>query len=252
MHELAYFGLGIIVGAMNAIAGGGGLVSFPAFIALGIPPLVANATNALIAFPGQISSAFGYRNYLRRVPKRFIFLLIPLTIGTAIGALVLRNTSAEDFAQIVPWLVYAGVLLFTVQPLLHFHLKQHLHGKHRTITPLFWIGLALLPVSFYGGYFGAGFGFMMLAFLSFARISDVHMMNAMKNVGATFVGLTVVICLFNSGLVDWYVGAIAAAGSLVGGYAGARYSQRLSSHWLRIIVIIIGFSAVIYLALQRY
>lgn len=237
---------------MNAIAGGGGLLSFPIFVAMGVPPLVANATNALIAFPGQISSAIGYKNYLKCVPKRFITLLIPLILGSAAGAWVLRNTPADDFATFVPWLVYLGVLLFTFQPLLHFHLKHHVARKKHTWLPIFAIGLALLPVAFYGGYFGAGFGLLMLAFLSFTHMPDIHMMNAMKNVGGTAVGFTVVISLYSSGLIDWKIGLIAAAGAVVGGYYGAHYSQKISSHWLRIIVMVIGFGAVIYLSLKRY
>lgn len=228
------------------------LIGFPIMVALGIPPLVANATANVITAPGQLTSAFGYRRYLRRVPRRFAILIVPLVIGAAAGALTLRQTSANDFERIIPWLVLFGVVLFAFQPLLHFHVRQHLRGKHRTLTPLFWIALATLPLAFYGGYFGAGFGFLMLAFLSFAKLSDTHMMNAMKNIGATFVSGTALLCLLSTGLIDWRVGLITAAGAAIGGYSGARFSQRLSSHWLRILVIVIGLGAVVYLALQRY
>lgn len=252
MTEILLFLTGIIVGAMNAVAGGGMLIGFPVLVALGSPPLVANITGNIISSPGQLASAWGYRNYLRRVPRRFALLIIPLVIGAAIGATTLRRTGADDFARIVPGLVLFGVVLFTVQPLLHFHLRQHLRGKHRTITPLLLIGLAMLPLSFYGGYFGAGFGFMMLAFLSFAKLSDTHMMNAMKNVGATFISATSLVCLYSTHLIDWRVGGITGLGAVVGGYSGSRLSQRLSSHWLRIFVIVIGLGAVAYLALRRY
>lgn len=250
MHELVFFLTGIIVGVMNAVAGGGMLVGFPVLVALGIPPIVANATGCIITVPGQLTSAWGYREYLKKVPKRFILLVIPLVIGGAAGAITLRSTSAGDFEQIIPWLVLFGVGLFAFQPLLHFHLKQHLHGKHRTITPLLWIAIALLPVAFYGGFFGAGIGFMMLAFLSFAKLTDTHMMNAMKNIGVTAISLTSLLLLFSTGLINWRVGGIMAVGTAVGGYVGARGSQRISSHWLRIVVISIGLSAVVYLALQ--
>lgn len=252
MTEFIIFLTGIVVGGMNALAGGGMLIGFPVMVALGIPPLIANVTAHIVTGPGQLASAWGYREYLRKVPRRFALLLVPLVLGAAAGATVLKQTSSDDFEQIIPWLVLFGVALFTVQPLLHFHLKQHLKGKHRTLTPLLFIGLAMLPLAFYGGYFGAGFGFMMLAFLSFAHLSDIHMMNAMKNVGAAFVSATALIYLFGTGLIDWRIGVIMASGAVIGGYAGARFSQRLSSHWLRIAVIVIGLGAVAYLGLQQY
>ncbi len=252
MFEVIIFITGILVGAMNAVAGGGMLIGFPVLVALGVPPLIANATSNLITAPGQLASAWGYRRYLVRVPWRFAILAIPLTLGAIAGSTTLRHTSADHFEQIIPGLVLFGVVLFTVQPLIHFHLRQHLRGKHRTIIPLLLIAVAMLPLSFYGGYFGAGFGFMMLAFLSFAHLPDIHMMNAMKNVGATCVSGAALVCLWSSGLIDWRVGLVAGIGAIIGGYAGARFSQRLSSHWLRIIVIVIGCSAVVYLALQKY
>lgn len=252
MTDLIIILTGFVVGVMNAVAGGGMLVGFPILVALGVPPLVANATSALVTGPGQLASAWGYRNYLKKVPHKFIWLLVPLVIGAIIGTVILQNTSAGDFAKVVPLLVLFGVALFAFQPLLHFHLRQHLRGKHKTITPLFLIGIALLPVSIYGGYFGAGFGFILLAFLGFAHLPDVHMINAMKNVGGLVLAITSVACLYASGLIDWHVGLLAGAGAIVGGYSGARFSQKLSSHWLRIMVIVIGLGAVIYLGLQRY
>lgn len=250
MTEIILFCLGIVIGGMNAIAGGGMLLGFPALVALGVPPLTANVTSGVITAPGQLASAWGYRNYLRKVPKRFIILGIPLAIGSFIGAYVLTHTNPDHFEQIVPWLVMFGVALFALQPQLHFHLRQNLRGKHRTLYPLLLISAAMLPVAFYGGYFGAGFGFMMLAFLSFAHLHDTHMMNAMKNVGAVVVSVAALLCLYPTGLIDWRIGVITGAGAVVGGYCGAHFGQRLSSHWLRILVIGIGFTAVIYLALQ--
>ena len=252
MTDLLFFLTGLVVGIMNAVAGGGMLLGFPIAVALGIPPLVVGATSNIITTPGQLSSAWGYRKYLRRVPKRFALLGIPLVIGAAGGALVLRNTSAEHFADIVPVLVLFGVGLFAFQPLLHFHVRQNIRGKHRSIRPMYVIALAMLPLAFYGGYFGAGFGFMMLAFLSFAKLEDAHMMNGIKNLGATCVSLTALLCLAGSGLIDWHLGLLMGSGSLIGGYAGARVSQRLSSHWLRVSVIVIGLAAVAYLGLQNY
>jgi uncharacterized membrane protein YfcA len=243
---------GLVVGAMNAIAGGGFLVGFPVLVALGIPPLVANATGNIIVGPGQLASALGYQKYLRKVPLRYAILLIPIIIGSAAGAITLRSTSAKDFAAIVPGLVLFGVVLFAAQPLLHFHLHRHLKGRNKTLLPLLLIGIAILPLSFYGGYFGAGYGFMMLAFLGFTNLPDTHMINAMKNVSAIFVSSVSVLCLYTTHLINWRTGSIMAVGSVIGGYYGAKSAQKVSSHWLRVVIICIGLGAVVYLGLRQY
>lgn len=243
---------GFVVGAMNAIAGGGMLIGFPVLIAVGTPALFANATANIVALPGQLTSAFGYRRYIRRVPPRYLLLLLPVIVGSAAGALTLRHTSADDFAKIVPLLLLFGIGLFAFQPLLHFHLHSHVKGERRNWLPMLLLGIVTAPLSFYGGYFGAGYGFMMLAFLGFTNMPDAHMMNGMKNVAATFVAATSIVCLYNSGFIQWHTGLVMAVGSATGGYVGARQAQKLSSHRLRITVIVIGMAAVIYLGLQQY
>lgn len=243
---------GFIVGAMNAIAGGGMLLGFPALLMLGVPALIANAAGNVATCPGQVASAFGYRKYLRQVPRQYLWLLLPITAGAAVGALTLRYTPASNFERLVPALVLFGVALFTFQPLLHFHLHRHLKGRAKTALPLVLLAFALLPLSFYGGYFGAGYGFILLGFLGFTNLRDTHMMNAMKNVAAICVSSTTIVCLYGSHLIDWHVGLVMATGSAIGGYLGARSAQHVSSHWLRIVIIVIGFSAVIYLTLHHY
>jgi len=252
IQDIVLLLVGFIVGAMNAIAGGGMIIGFPVLLALGIPPLFANATANIVSLPGQLASAIGYRKYIRRVPARYLLLLIPVVAGSAVGALTLRHTSATDFANIVPILLLFGIGLFTFQPLLHFHLHAHVKGVRRTWLPMVLLGIAVAPLSFYGGYFGAGYGFMMLAFLGFTNMTDTHMMNGMKNIAATFVAGTSIICLYSSGLIHWRIGIIMAVGSAIGGYSGACGAQKLSSHWLRIIVIVLGMSAVVYLGLRQY
>lgn len=252
LPEIGLFLVGICVGIMNAVAGGGMLVGFPILLAFGLSPLVANATGNIVTAPGQLASALGYRQYLKKIPFKYALLLIPIIFGSLGGSLTLRNTSPQHFEKMVPLLVLFGVLLFTFQPLLHFHLHTHLKGRAKSLSPLVLIGLAMLPVSFYGGYFGAGYGFMMLAFLGMTNLHDTHMMNAMKNVSAVFVSGISVICLFSAHLIDWHFGLIMAAGTVTGGYVGARSAQKLSSHWLRIIVIVVGVGAVVYLGFKEY
>jgi len=252
LTDIIIFVTGLVVGAMNAIAGGGMLLGFPILIATGLPPIMANATTALAVGPGQISSAFGYRKYLRKVPLRYAWLLVPTAAGAVVGALLLRHTSADHFATIIPWLLLFGVGLFSFQPLLHIHFYKHIKNRKKSLWPLVLTGLAILPIAFYGGFFGVGYGFLMLTFLSFTNLRDAHMNNALKNVSAIVVCFASLICLSTSGLIHWHIGLVMAAGCLLGGYLGARGAQRVSSHKLRIVIMIIGLCSVLYLLFQEY
>jgi len=254
-HDIILLITGFVVGSMNAIAGGGMLVGFPVMVLLGTPAIIANASSSVINIPGQMTSAFVYRDYLRRAPKSFAWLLLPMIAGAFGGATMLKHTSAENFENMVPWLVLFGVALFGLQP----WLSKRFHGHLVHTTKVFqWRNLwallfVLLPMSFYSGYFGAGVGFMMLAFLSFTRVhNDMHTMTALKNVGAVFMATTTASCLLAGHLIDWHVAVFMAIGTVIGGYVGAHVSKRLSGRWLRIAVLIIGLSAAIYLALRQY
>lgn len=256
MQELLLFFVGMIIGVMNAIAGGGMLIGFPVLLATGMPAIMANATSSIIVMPGLISSTYAYRKYLRRIPRSYLLLLIPATVGSAVGALILRNTSFDSFERLIPWLILMAVMLFAFQPLLYIQLQRHLHGpkKFRTsLRPILVICLALLPLAVYGGYFGAGFGFIMLAFLGFTKLHDhIHRMTALKNITCVFINFAALACLFTSGLISWRQGLIMAAGNFIGGYYGAIGSQKISSHSLRIIVIVIGLGTATYLGLRSY
>jgi uncharacterized membrane protein YfcA len=255
MHELILFIVGIIVGAMNAIAGGGMLIGFPVLVATGMPALIANATTCIIVLPGQITSAYGYRKYLTQIPKRYALLAIPCSLGAAIGTVILRHTSIESFEKLIPFLVVLAVVLFTFQPFLHRHAHHHIHGpkKHRNRwQPLVLLGLAFFPLAIYGGFFGTGIGFIMLAFLGFTRIHEFHRMTALKNMILISIVGTNFFCLLGSHLIDWRHGLFMAGGNAIGGLAGARGAQRVSSRSLRYAVIFIGMSAAIYLGFRSY
>jgi uncharacterized membrane protein YfcA len=243
---------GFVVGGMNAIAGGGMLIGFPILIALGLPPLIANATGAVAVIPGQLTSAIGYRKYLAKVPVRYGLLLLPCLAGAIAGSLTLRHTPPDNFARLVPLLVLFGVGLFAFQPFLHFHLHRQVSKRSKAVFPLVFLGLLLIPITFYGGYFGAGYGFLLLAFLGFTTMRDTHTMNAMKNVSAVFVAGASVACLFSAHMIHWHAGLMMAVGATVGGFTGARSAQKVSSHWLRIFIVIIGVAAAAYLGLREY
>lgn len=252
MVDIILFLVGIIVGGMNAIAGGGMLIGFPVLLAAGLSPLIANATANIVTLPGQASSAYGYRYYLRKVPPRYLLLLIPCAIGAGFGAILLRQTPSSKFNEIVPALILLAVALFAFQPIIKQNLHRHLHGKVKNAKPLVIVSFALLPLSIYGGYFGAGFGFVMLALLSFTKLHDLHQINGMKNLGAVAISSASIAVLLHTGLIEWRPGLFMAAGSTLGGYLGSRLAQKVSSHYLRIAVIIIGVVTTAYLALRTY
>jgi uncharacterized membrane protein YfcA len=255
LHDGLTFIIGIVVGVMNAIAGGGMLIGFPALLAMGIAPLSANATTALVVIPGQISAAFGYRTYFKNVPRRYLLLLIPLVAGAALGASLLRHTPPSRFADLSPVLILFAVSLFICQPFLYKYIHSHLHGPknyRQKLSPLLISALALLPIAIYGSYFGAGFGFIMLAFLSFTTNTKIHRMNALKSIAGIAVAGTSVVFLSNSGLINWHYGLVMATGNVIGGYSGARLSQKVSSHLIRVVVIIIGVTAALLLAIHTY
>lgn len=246
------FSVGIIVGVMNAIAGGGMMIGFPALIAVGMPPLAATATSSIIVMPGLASALVSYRKHLRRIPQLYWLLLLPCLAGAFIGASLLRNTSFEAFESYIPALLGVAVLLFIFQPFMHFHFHRHLHGKTKRILPIVLIGVALFPLAVYGGYFGVGFGFVLLAFLGFSNLRSIHKINALKSIAALVITLTTFLVLVESGLIDWQKGLIMAVGCAVGGYYGAHYAQRFSSHAIRVVVIAVGVSAVIGLCIKYY
>lgn len=252
IKEIILVSVGIIVGSMNAIGGGGMLLGFPVLLAAGLTPLVANVTSNIAVLPGQITSVYGYRKYIRKLPARYLILLLSCLLGGAIGALLLRNTSSARFQQLVPVLVLGAVLLFAFQPFIHIHLRRHINRRSQKLSTLFIISLALLPTAIYGGYFGAGFGFIMLAFLSFTKLHDIHQMNGLKNLACASISFISIVCLYSTHLIHWQYGLAMGLGNAIGGYVGARLSLKFPSHVIRMVIIIIGFTASSYLAIRVY
>ncbi|HEX8182802.1 MAG TPA: sulfite exporter TauE/SafE family protein [Candidatus Saccharimonadales bacterium] len=240
MLSIGLFVACLIAGMVNSVAGGGIMVVFPALLALGLPPLTANTTSNLISWPGALSSAYGYRAHLRKLPPKYLFLLVPCFVGSIIGSILLARTDSAEFSKIVPYLVLAAVLLFLVQPFLHRHLAHNLKA-HRN-APIIIIGIALLPMSIYGGYFGAGFGFLMLAFLGFTRITSMHQINGLKNLASATITLVCTVYFGWKGLIDWQYAPIMITGSLLGGYFGARWAQRVNVAVVHYFVIVLGLA----------
>lgn len=251
-QEILLFIAGIIVGGMNAIAGGGMLFGFPIMLASGMPAIAANATSHVALIPGQIGALISYRKYLKKVSPIYLALVIPLILGAGVGAHFLTKTHADDFERLIPILLAFAVGLFALQPFLHKHFHAHLKSKNKNLAGLGLMGLIAFPLAIYGGYFGVGFGFVLLAFLGFSKIHDIHKINAIKNVGTFVIAITTTMVLFGSGLIDWRSGLFMATGCGIGGFYGGHLAQRFSSHAIRLFIIAVGVLSVIFLFLKNY
>ncbi|HEX6941861.1 MAG TPA: sulfite exporter TauE/SafE family protein [Gemmatimonadaceae bacterium] len=241
----------VIGGAINAIAGGGTLVTFPALVGLGVPAIVANATSTVALWPGAIASMYGYRHELAGVKGWAVRFAVPSLLGGLAGALLLLRTPGDRFDQIVPWLVLGATLLFVVQRPLMAALRKRggdsVHVDPATQPPSIALLLFQFGVAVYGGYFGAGIGILMLAALGFMGFTNIHRMNGLKNWGGLCINVTAAVTFALLGLVDWPVAIAMAAGAMLGGYAGSRLAQKVPQHWVRGAVIVIGFVAGIWL-----
>lgn len=250
-------------GAINAIAGGGTLLTFPALIALGVPPIVANATSTVALWPGAVGSLWGYRAELAGARAWAIRFAVPSLAGGLIGALLLLRTPADLFDAVVPWLVIGATGLFIA----HAPISRWLGARRaRAATagsaspgpvepglrnpPVEFLMLQLL-IGIYGGYFGAGIGILMLAALGLMGFTNIHRMNGLKNWGGMCMNLVAALAFALSGLVDWPVAAAMAIGATAGGYAGSRVAQRVPQARVRAAIIAIGLASGVWLLADR-
>ena len=252
---LLVFAAALIAGAVNAIAGGGTLLTFPALVWLGLPPISANATSTVALWPGSFGSMWAYRRQLAGARRWLLWFTVPGIAGGIVGAQLLLHTTAERFDLIVPFLVLGATVLFLLQPPLSRRLARRLTEEHAVNTglpqPSGWILAAQLGVAIYGGYFGAGIGILMLAALGAIGLTDIHRMNGIKNWGAMCINATAALTFAFSGIVIWPVALTMAVGGLVGGYGGARLALRVGQKWVRRAVVAIGLLAFVWLMFSR-
>lgn len=244
MTDLFLFLTGIFVGSINAIAGAGMLVGFPVLTALGTSALVANATGKLVALPGQVASVFGYGSFLRSMPRRYFFLFIPVVFGSVLGAFILRDIPSQDFGIVAPLLIVLALVMFIAQPFIERRID---HGRTEPyVLPFPALSAGLFLTSVYAGFFGIGYGLMLLSIMSFSGMKSIHHMNAFKNFAGSIMLIVGVIVLAPGSFIDWTPGLVMATGAGVGGYVTARLAPRISTEAIRTIIILFGIASVLY------
>ena len=238
-------------GALNAIAGGGSFIAFPALLLTGIPPIPANATNTVAMWTGVTASVGAYRKKLD-VPMRVMVPLVGASIvGGLMGAVLLLKTPAHTFMRILPWLMLGATLLFAFGK--KFYREQNSSVGHNATTgAIIAAAIVELFVATYGGYFGAGMGFVILAMLALLGMTDIHSMNAVKTVLSSTTNGLAVLAFIVARAVYWPQAVIMLIGAIVGGYVAAHYAQRLPQSLVRGFVISLGIVMTIYFFVKAY
>jgi len=253
VRDLLLLGSAAAAGAVNSVAGGGTLISFPAAIAAGMPPLVANATNAVAMAPGSVAAAWGYRHDLQGKRGLTAALALPSLAGAVLGAWLLRHTGERLFEAVVPWLILGATLVILFQQVAARLFAAGRPARPDPSPPRMMVAIPLqLLVGIYGGYFGGAMGIIMLAYLALLGGTDIHQMNAIKNILSALVNGLAAVYFVVLRMVDFRGAGLMAAGAILGGFAGAQIARRIQPRVVRWIVIAIGLGLSILLAVRHH
>jgi uncharacterized membrane protein YfcA len=227
-------------GVLNAIAGGGSFLTFPALVFTGVPPIVANATSALAVSPGYLGSTLGFRTELRELPVARLRREMAISAaGGVIGALLLLVTPGHLFSGIVPWLLLFATVLFAAGPAI----ARRTQGR----TPdaggqARWRDPGLMAVAIYGGYFNGGLGILLMALYTLAGEQRLNTVNALKNLNSLVLSWLSVAAFVLAGAIAWKQGLLMMAAATAGGYVGAHWARRLPAQWVRAGVVLTGLA----------
>ncbi|MFP5579686.1 MAG: sulfite exporter TauE/SafE family protein [Acidimicrobiia bacterium] len=239
---------GFLAGGVNAVAGGGSLISFPALVAAGLPTLAANVTNTTAVWPGYLGSAAAYRSELRGQGERMRALAITSVLGAGVGAAILLSAPDAVFDAVVPFLVLAGSVLLALQPRIAEAVLARTEAGGRSHRAQLHAAIFLAAV--YGAYFGGGLGVILLAVLGIYLADHLQRLNGLKAAISLLVNTIALAAFAVFGPVDWTAVAIVAPASLIGGYVGGRVARRLSPDVLRTTIVAFGVVVAVWLAVR--
>jgi uncharacterized protein len=241
LHLLILVIAAFAAGAINSIAGGGTLITFPVLIWLGLDPKVANATSTVALWPGLFGGLYGYRRELENSSRILFRLGLTSVIGGAVGAWLLIFTPSPIFASLVPFLILFATILFMMQGTITKRLRlQPIVDEPQA---KWWLGEIVFQFfsSIYGGYFGAGNGILMLAAMGILGLHDINRANGIKNFLGICINSIAVLSFALMNLVVWSDALLMAVGALLGGYCGASMAVRIGQRWVRRGIVVIGF-----------
>ncbi|WP_316366095.1 sulfite exporter TauE/SafE family protein [Candidatus Thiodiazotropha sp. CDECU1] len=248
---LFLFAAGFFGGVLNAIAGGGSFITFPALLFVGVAPISANATNTFASCAGYMSGAYALRKELLAYRAQLPRLIIVSLVGGSTGALLLLLTPESVFRQAIPWLLLFATLLFIFGGRINRALKQYASGHpHASLLGALLLLLLLLGISVYGGFFNAGLGIIILSYLALEGFGDINAMNGLKLLISSVVSLIAIALFIVNGAIAWYAGIVVMFGTLVGGYVAAHLSRQLPQTYVRTFVILAGSGMSLYFFLN--
>jgi uncharacterized membrane protein YfcA len=259
-HILLLIAAGGGAGVMNALAGGGTILTYPALLLLGLDAITANATSTVALLPGAAASLYGYRREVRPFIAWLRVLVLPSLVGGALGSWLLLRTPEKSFAALAPFLVLFATVLFLLQG---WWTGRRAAGSAGLVVaarapagvPRGLLQLAIvaqLAIAIYGGYFGAGIGILMLAVLGFLGLGDIHAMNGLKNVFGFAINVVAATVFLASGSAHLPTAAVTMVGAIVGGYGGARLARRIGRDAARRAVVAIGVLVAVLLFLRNF
>lgn len=238
---LQLFGVAGLAGAINSVAGGGTFLTFPVLMLLGLSPVQANVTSTVALWPGSVASAVAYRKEWMSERARLPLLLLISLTGSGLGAWTLMVAPERVFEHLVPWLLLVATLIFAF--------GQHILRRAAFLQRPAVARAVQFIIAFYGGYFGAGIGILMLAMLQLLGETHIHRMNALKTVLGSAINAVAVGIFIVMGGVVWDVGLVMLAGAVLGGFAGAHYAQKVDARHIRrgVLCVAVGMTAWFFL-----
>jgi len=251
LHYIVLFAAALAAGAINSVAGGGTLLSFPALLAVGVGPVAANATSTVALVPGSVSAFWGYRAEMTDARDDLRRWAVPSLLGGALGAWLAVHIGDKAFSRLVPYLILSATGLFLLQGPLRVWLGRRSAAAGQP-PARFYVGAGIFQfiVAVYGGFFGAGVGILMLAAMGILGLTNIYRMNGLKNFAAICINGVAALTFVFSGKVHWDLALLMMAAAIVGGWAGAGLARRVGQQNVRRAVVVIGLAMGVYTLLR--
>lgn len=253
MEWILLFGAGVLGGILNSIAGGGSFITFPALMFVGVPPVIANATNTFAACAGYLSGTYGFRQDIAQSVSSLQSMIFFSLLGGAIGAYLLLSVSEQQFLVAIPWLLLFATLLFIFGNRISQWFAKA--AKSASLSPIWGVAsitLLLVLVSAYGGFFNAGLGVIVLSYLVLAGHNDINQMNGLKLLISSCVSIIAIVIFVVEGAIDWPRGVAVMLGTLSGGYVAARVSRKVEQVYVKGFVALSSIAMTVYFFIDVY